>query len=91
MKTKLIESYVNKGCRTKLDLFFGDGSKIEISKIMELTQLSTTQCVVKVYFTDPKLSLDYWPENINWIMEEAWQFVHGKNSKVIVQATYDII
>jgi hypothetical protein len=37
--------------------------------------------------------MNYWPENIGWLVEEAYEFVNGKNDglKIVVQASYDII
>lgn len=91
MKKKLVESYINKGCRKKVDIFFGEGSRVEIRDTFLSSQLKTDVIDVKVFFSDPQVSLDYWPENINWLVEESWQFVHGKGTKVIVNASYDVI
>jgi hypothetical protein len=37
--------------------------------------------------------MNYWPQNICWLVEEAYEFVNGKNDgpKIVVQASYDII
>ena len=53
--------------------------------------MKTEQVEVKVWITDPEVSVTYWPQNIEWLLEEAWEFVNGKNTKCVVQATYDII
>jgi len=91
MKAKLLESYVNRGCKDKLELFFGVGSRIEIKQVFSLSQLKTEQVEVKVFLTDPETSMNYWPENITWLIEDSWEFVHGKGARAVVQATYDII
>jgi hypothetical protein len=37
--------------------------------------------------------MNYWPQNIGWLVEEAYEFVNGKKSesKIVVQASYDVI
>jgi hypothetical protein len=59
--------------------------------VFPLSQLKTEQVEVKVFLTDPETSMNYWPENITWLIEDSWEFVHGKGARAVVQATYDII
>ena len=93
MEIKMMEQYCNRGIKEKVELFFGKGSRVELLKSFYLTQKKSQQITAKVYLTDPEVTLEYWPQNINWVVEEAYQFVNGKNSKMnlVVQATYDII
>jgi hypothetical protein len=91
MKKKVLQEYVNRSEKTTLELFFGEGSRIEVKNVFNLSHLRTEQVEVFVHITDPEVTINYWPQNIEWIMENAWEFVHGKNSKCVVQASYDII
>jgi|688.fasta_scaffold895588_2 hypothetical protein len=91
MKEKLLESYINNSGKKQLELFFGDGSKVEVKQTFYLTQKKIDQVEIKVFFTDPEVSINYWPQNVNWVVEDAWKFVNGSNSKCIVQATYEVI
>jgi hypothetical protein len=91
MREKILESYINNGIRTKLELFFGRGSTVEIKRVFPLTQKKITQVEIHVRFTDPEVSISYWPQNINWLVEEAWEFVHGKGTQCVVQSSYDIL
>ena len=91
MKKKVLQEYVNRSEKTTLELFFGEGSRIEVKNVFNLSHLRTEQVEVFVHITDPEVTVNYWPQNIEWIMENAWEFVHGKNSKCVVQASYDII
>lgn len=91
MKNKVVESYINKACKKKLEVLFGEGSTVKVQSTFKSTQLRTDVVEVKVFFSDPQISLDYWPENINLLIEESWEFVHGKGTRVIVNASYDII
>ena len=91
MKKKVLQEYVNRSEKTTLELFFGEGSRIEVKKVFNLSHLRTEQVEVFVHITDPEVTVTYWPQNIEWIMENAWEFVHGKNTRCVVQASYDII
>jgi hypothetical protein len=91
MKKKLVETYINNACKKKLEVMFGEGSTVKVENTFKSSQLRTDVVEIKVFFSDPQVSLDYWPENINWLVEESWEFVHGKGTKVIVNASYDII
>jgi len=91
MKKKVLQEYVNRSEKTTLELFFGEGSRIEVKNVFQLSHLRTEQVEVFVHITDPEVTVNYWPQNIEWIMENAWEFVHGKNSECVVQASYDII
>ena len=91
MKKKVLQEYVNRSEKTTLELFFGEGSRIEVKNVFNLSHLRTEQVEVFVYITDPEVTVTYWPQNIEWIMENAWEFVHGKNTRCVVQASYDII
>jgi hypothetical protein len=44
-----------------------------------------------VEITDIETTVNYWPQNVEWLMEEAWEFINGKNTKCVIQATYDVI
>jgi hypothetical protein len=76
-----------------MELFFGVGSRVEMVKAFPLSQTKSQQITVKVYLTDPETSMNYWPQNIGWLVEEAYEFVNGKKSesKIVVQASYDVI
>ena len=93
MKLAMMESYCNRGIKNKMELFFGEGSRIELVKAFPLSQTKSQQITVKVFLTDPETSMIYWPENISWLVEEAYEFVNGQNDglKIVVQASYDII
>lgn len=91
MKEQILENYINKGIRTKTELFFGRGSRVEIKRVFPLSQKKVMQVEIHVKFTDPEVSMDYWPQNINWLVEEAWEFVHGKGTQCVVQSSYDIL
>jgi hypothetical protein len=93
MKLAIMETYCNRGIKDKMELFFGEGSRIELIKTFPLSQSKSQQITAKVYLTDPETSMNYWPQNINWLVEESYQFVNGKNDglKIVVQASYDII
>jgi len=91
MKKKVLQEYVNRSEKTTLELFFGEGSRIEVKNVFHLSHLRTEQVEVFVHITDPEVTVTYWPQNIEWIMENAWEFVHGKNTRCVVQASYDII
>lgn len=91
MKEKILEHYINRKEKDNVELFFGRGSTITVKKVFHLSQLKTEQVEVHVSITDPETSVNYWPQNIEWLMEEAWEFVNGKNSKCVIQATYDVI
>jgi len=93
MKLAMMESYCNRGIKNKMELFFGEGSRIELIKAFPLSQTKSQQITVKVYLTDPETSMNYWPQNIGWLVEEAYEFVNGKKSesKIVVQASYDVI
>jgi hypothetical protein len=91
MKHKLLESFINRTQKDTLELFFGRGSRIEIKKVFHLSQLKTEQVEVFVWITEPEVTVNYWPQNVEWLVEESWEFVHGKNTKCVVQASYDII
>lgn len=93
MKLGMMESYCNRGIKDKMELFFGKGSRVEIVKAFPLSQTKSQQITVKVYLTDPETSMNYWPENIGWLVEEAYEFVNGKKTgpKIVVQASYDVI
>mgnify|MGYP003340626390 FL=1 len=93
MELGLMEQYCNRGIKKQVELFFGEGSRVELLKSFYLTQSKSQQITAKVYLTDPEVTLQYWPQNINWIVEEAFQFVNGRNTKMnlVVQATYDVI
>jgi hypothetical protein len=88
-----MESYCNRGIKDKMELFFGVGSRVEMVKAFPLSQTKSQQITVKVYLTDPETSMNYWPQNIGWLVEEAYEFVNGKKSesKIVVQASYDVI
>jgi len=89
----MMESYCNRGIKDKMELFFGVGSRVEMVKAFPLSQTKSQQITVKVYLTDPETSMNYWPQNIGWLVEEAYEFVNGKKSesKIVVQASYDVI
>ena len=93
MKLAMMETYCNRVIKDKMELFFGEGSRIELIKTFPLSQSKSQQITAKVYLTDPETSMNYWPQNINWLVEESYQFVNGKNDglKIVVQASYDII
>jgi len=93
MKLAMMESYCNRGIKNKMELFFGEGSRIELIKAFPLSQSKSQQITAKVYLTDPETSMNYWPQNIGWLVEEAYEFVNGKKSesKIVVQASYDVI
>jgi hypothetical protein len=91
MRERILESYVNRKQKDTLELFFGRGSRVEVRKVFPLSQLKTEQIDVFVWITEPEVTVTYWPQNIEWLMEEAWEFVHGKNTKCVIQASYDII
>lgn len=91
MRRKVLQEYVNRCERDTMELFFGRGSRIEVKSVFHLSQLKTEQIEVFVYITDPEVTVTYWPQNIEWLMESAWEFVHGKNTKCVIQASYDII
>ncbi len=93
MKLGMMESYCNRGIKDKMELFFGVGSRVEMVKAFPLSQTKSQQITVKVYLTDPETSMTYWPQNIGWLVEEAYEFVNGKKSesKIVVQASYDVI
>ena len=91
MKKKVLQEYVNRSEKTTLELFFGEGSRIEVKNVFQLSHIRTEQVEVFVHITDPEVTVNYWPQNIEWIMENAWEFVHGKNTRCVVQASYDII
>jgi hypothetical protein len=93
MKLAMMESYCNRGIKDKMELFFGEGSRIELIKAFPLSQSKSQQITAKVYLTDAETSMNYWPQNISWLVEEAYEFVNGKNDgpKIVVQASYNII
>jgi hypothetical protein len=93
MKLGMMESYCTRGIKDKMELFFGVGSRVEMVKAFPLSQTKSQQITVKVYLTDPETSMNYWPQNIGWLVEEAYEFVNGKKSesKIVVQASYDVI
>jgi len=93
MKLGMMESYCNRGIKDKMELFFGEGSRVEMVKAFPLSQTKSQQITVKVYLTDPETSMNYWPQNIGWLVEESYEFVNGKKSglKIVVQASYDVI
>jgi len=91
MKKKVLQEFVNRSEKDTLELFFGRGSRIEVKNVFPLTQLKTEQVEVFVHITDPEVTVTYWPQNIEWLIESAWEFVHGKNTKCVIQASYDII
>lgn len=74
-----------------MELFFGRGSRVEVKKIFRLSQLKTEQVEVRVWITDPEVTVNYWPQNIEWLLQESWEFVNGKNTTCVIQASYDII
>ena len=91
MREKILESYTNRKLKDTMELFFGRGSRIEVKKVFTLSQMKTEQVEVKVWSTDPEVTITYWPQNIEWLLEESWEFVNGKNTKCVIQASYDII
>ena len=91
MKKKILELYLNKIQKEKLEIFFGVGSKIEIKQIFTLSQLKTEQVEVFVWITDPESTLSLWPNNVEYLVECGWIFINGKGSKCVVQSGYDII
>jgi hypothetical protein len=91
MREKILESYTNRKLKDTMELFFGRGSRVEIKKIFHLSQMKTEQVEVMVWITDPEVTVTYWPQNIEWLLQESWEFVNGKNTQCIIQASYDII
>ena len=91
MKKKVLQEFVNRSEKDTMELFFGRGSRIEVKKVFHLSQMKTEQVEVKVWITDPEVTVNYWPQNIDWLIQESWEFINGKNTKCVIQATYDII
>lgn len=91
MKKKVLELYLNKTQKKKMEIFFGTGSKIEVKQIFSLSQLKTEQVEVFVWITDPETTISYWPHNVEYLVENGWTFINGKGSKCVVQSSYDII
>jgi hypothetical protein len=49
MKLAMMESYCNRGIKNKMELFFGEGSRIELIKAFPLSQSKSQQITAKVY------------------------------------------
>lgn len=91
MREKILESYTNRKLKDTMELFFGRGSRVIVKQVFHLSQLKTEQLEVHVEITDIETTVNYWPQNVEWLMEEAWEFINGKNTKCVIQATYDVI
>ena len=55
MKLAMMESYCNSGIKNKMELFFGEGSRIELIKAFPLSQSKSQQITAKVYLNEIKM------------------------------------
>jgi hypothetical protein len=86
---RVIEFCINVTLKNELELLFGEGSQVVVNFIRYSTNDKSIVIDCKLLTTDPELCKDTFPDGLNHLVLESWQYI-GHKGKITLSHSMDI-
>jgi len=87
---KTIHFLINRIFNSELELLYGVGSNVEIQDLFFSTNKKIYIIRCKLFIGDSKLYEEIGQDGLNFIVEEAWEFMGFYNKKFMLQISFEL-
>lgn len=87
---KPFQVIINKGFRKEMDLLFGEGSKVEFTRVDYITNNKSVSIHVKLRVSDIEKGVEAYPAGLIMLIEDGWKMFF-MDYKVQITSSIDVL